>query len=143
MSTEQNKAASRRWHEEGWNKRNLDLTDEIYAADCIWPDGGFASVEHLKNHCADFIAGFPDSYMTVEEQLADGDRVTTRWTLRGTHTHKAKFLGIAPTGKEVTMRGIIIQRFANGRVVEQWEGKDVFGLLRQLGMIQAPWERKE
>ena len=137
MSTEQNKMVIRRWHEEGWNKRNLvDLTDEVYAADCVFSDGAdvaFVSVEQLKNHCAAFIAAFPDSYMTVEDQVAEGDKVTTRWILRGTYTNKAQWLGIPPTGQEITMRGIVIQRLEDGKVVEEWEGKDRLGFRRQLG----------
>ena len=137
MSTEQSKAVCRRWFDEGWNKRNLaEVTDEVYAADCVFSDGpdvALVSVEHVKSHCAEFIAAFPDSYMTVEDQVAEGDKVTTRWILRGTYTNKAQWLGIPPTGQEITMRGIVIQRLEDGKVVEEWEGKDRLGFRRQLG----------
>jgi steroid delta-isomerase-like uncharacterized protein len=79
------------------------------------------------------LAAFPEATMTAEDVIAEGDRVATRWTLRG--AHRGPFLGIPPTGKEVTISGIIISRFQDGRVVEEWEVADRLGLMQQLGVL--------
>jgi steroid delta-isomerase-like uncharacterized protein len=79
---------------------------------------------------------FPDVHITIEDQVAEGDRVVTRWTARGTHT--GAFQGIPPTGKRGSMTGIDINRFADGKVVECWTNADDLGLLQQLGVIPTP-----
>ena len=76
---------------------------------------------------------FPDLVVTVEDQIAEGDRVVTRWTARG--THGGEFLGIPPTGKEFTFKGVDIVRIVDGKIVEGWDVPDLFGLMRQLGLI--------
>jgi predicted ester cyclase len=81
-------------------------------------------------------AAFPDLHFTIEDQIAAGDRVVTRWTANG--THNGEFQGISPTGKQITIAGIDIDRLANGKVVECWPVADELGLLRQLGAIPAP-----
>ncbi len=72
-------------------------------------------------------------HIVIDDQIAEGDRVVTRWTARG--THKGEWMGIAPTGKPVTVTGILISRFAGGRVVEEWENYDALGMMRQLGAV--------
>ena len=79
---------------------------------------------------------FSDFRHTIEDQIAEGDRVVTSIRAYGTHT--GEFLGIAPTGKEVSMRGIAIHRIANGKLVEHWGRVDNVGLLIQLGAITVP-----
>ncbi len=81
-------------------------------------------------------AAFPDLRITIEDQVAEGDRVVTRWTARGTHT--GAFQGIPPTGKQGRMTGIDIDRIADGKVVECWVNSDDLGLLQQLGVIPTP-----
>jgi predicted ester cyclase len=72
----------------------------------------------------------------VDDQFAEGDKVATRWTARGTHT--GEIAGIAPTGRDVTVTGLTISRFASGKVVEEWSTWDTLGMLVQLGVIPAP-----
>jgi predicted ester cyclase len=81
-------------------------------------------------------AAFPDIHETIEDMLAEGDRVVTRSTWRG--THQGAFLGIAPTGKQVSVTGIDISRVASGKFVEHWQAADNLGLLQQLGVIPVP-----
>ncbi len=81
-------------------------------------------------------AAFPDVRSTVEEQIAEGDRVVTRWTARGTHT--GDFQGMAPTGKSFTLTGITIERVVDGKIAEVWVNRDDLGLLSQLGALPAP-----
>jgi predicted ester cyclase len=76
--------------------------------------------------------------MTFEDQIAEGDKVASRWTMRGTHT--GELLGIAPTGKQATMTGIVISRLAGSTIAEEWENFDQLGLLQQLGVIPSPAE---
>jgi len=76
---------------------------------------------------------FPDVHFTIEDQIAEGDRVVTRWTARG--THQGPLVGIPPTSKQVTMSGIAIYRLVDGKIVEQWGVNDMLGLLQQLGVV--------
>ncbi|HEX2156502.1 MAG TPA: ester cyclase [Actinomycetes bacterium] len=81
-------------------------------------------------------AAFPDVRSTVEEQVAEGDRVVTRWTARGTHT--GDFQGMVPTGRSFTLTGITIERVVDGKIAEVWVNRDDLGLLSQLGALPAP-----
>ena len=78
---------------------------------------------------------FPDMRLTVEQQIAEGDLVVTRWTARG--THRGELFGAAPTNKQVTVQGITISRISSGKVVEDVASYDALGMLRQIGGIQA------
>jgi predicted ester cyclase len=78
-------------------------------------------------------AAFPDLRLTIEDQIAEGDKVVTRFTARG--THRGKLPGIAPTGKQVTTTAIIINRYTGGKIAESWINGDILGLLQQLGVI--------
>lgn len=83
-----------------------------------------------------FMSAFPDTKMTVEQQIAEGDKVVTRWKAQG--THKGELMGIPPTGKQVTVTGISIERIVGGMIVESWEEFDQMGMMQQLGVIPAP-----
>ncbi len=85
---------------------------------------------------ASYRTAFPGNQLTVEDYLAEGDTVVSRWTGRG--THKGDLMGIAPTGKQVTVTGISIQRIANGKIVEEWSNYDMLGMLQQLGVVPMP-----
>jgi predicted ester cyclase len=79
-----------------------------------------------------FIA-FPDFHITVDEMIAEGDKVAARWT--ATLTHEGEFMGIPPTGVQATISGMVIYRFADGKIVEIWHIGDSLGLLQQLGVV--------
>jgi steroid delta-isomerase-like uncharacterized protein len=114
MSVEEHKAFVRRYVEEPWNKGNVAALDELCAPNFHLE--GLGGVEALKAAITDFRMSFPDLHFTVEEIIAEGDKVAYRWTARG--THQGKYEGIAPTGKTITSTGITIIRLVDGKVVE-------------------------
>jgi steroid delta-isomerase-like uncharacterized protein len=83
-----------------------------------------------------FLSAFPDLHWTIEDAVAEGNKVVLRLTARG--THRGAFQGIPPTGKQVTVTGIIISRLADGKIAEEWANRDVLGLLQQLGVVPVP-----
>ena len=132
MSTEQNKAIARRSIEELWNGRNAEVIDELFTEDYRQP--GANSRRELKEEIiAMFAEAPPDLHITIEDQIAEGDKVVTRWTWSFTHT--VAFFGAAPTGKHISWTGISIHRLENGKIVEDWFNMDDLGLQRQLGKI--------
>jgi steroid delta-isomerase-like uncharacterized protein len=138
VSTEANKALVRRWFQ-AFNDRDLPAEGAARAADFAAhvPGGpGPLDGEGWEAFVATFFAGFPDFRLDLEDVLAEGDRVAVRWTFRGTHT--GEFLGVAPTGKPVSMSAIEVNRVADGKVAEHWVALDQLGLLQQLGALPAP-----
>ncbi len=97
--------------------------------------------EDVKRLFAAFRAAFPDGRTTIEDAVAEGDTVVTRWTFHG--THEGEFAGIAPTGRRVMLAGINIDRIAGGKFVERWHQMDRLGLMQQLGVIPALGESEE
>jgi steroid delta-isomerase-like uncharacterized protein len=139
MSTEENKALLRRFYAEVLTKGNLAVIDELVANDVvshILPPGLPPGPEGLKMFIGMFRAAFPDLNATVEDQIAEGDKVVSRVTVRGTHT--GAFQGIPPTGKQATVQTIDIIRLAGGKQVEAWGGPDQLSLLQQLGVVPMP-----
>jgi hypothetical protein len=139
MPTEAHKAIIRRWYEEVWNQKHLALLEELYAPTWVghFPQGlELRGPTDHQRFGAVFTAAFPDAVYTIEELLAEGDRVASRYAVRA--THQGELRGIAPTGQEVVSTGINIHRLAGGRIVEQWSQYDLLGLLQQLGAIPAP-----
>jgi len=132
--SEENKALLRRWLEEGANKGNLALFDELYG-DCMYysPATGGLKREALKQFIASLLAAFPDGRWAIEDQVAEGDKVATRWSFTG--THQGELMGVAPTGKQVTTSGMVIDRIVEGKIVEEWEEWDALGLMQQLGAV--------
>lgn len=139
MSAEENKAISRRVAEEIFNGGDLDLADELYAPDYILHDPSLPEELHgpdgLKQYAAMILGAFPDARVTVEDQIAEGDKLVDRWTSTGTHT--GDFMGIPPTGRRIEISGITISRFSGGRIVEDWYQSDDLGMMQQLGLIPA------
>ena len=136
MSTEENKAILRRNVEEAFNKGNLAVADENMATDyvCHAPGGQeFKGPEGFKQLVTVYCTAFPDIHMTVEDMVAEGDKVAHRLKMRG--THKGELMGIAPTGKQVTATSINISRFAGGKEVEAWTSMDLLGIMQQLGVV--------
>jgi steroid delta-isomerase-like uncharacterized protein len=137
--SEQNKAVSRRLVEEFFVAGNFDVADELVDASYIGHDVAapepIRGHEGLKEQAKGYRGAFPDLTLTIEDQIAEGDKVTTRWTARG--THRGDLFGISPTGKQATISGITIDRFSGGKIVESWDNWDALGLMQQLGAIPA------
>ena len=136
MSTEDNKALMRRFLEEVFNKQNQAAIDEFIApnhVDHTLPPFLPTTPEGTKRAIGIFLTAFPDVHLVVEDMIAEGDKVVTRYTSRG--TQKGAFMGIPPTGKQMTVSSIIIARFADGKIVEEWGLDDQVGMLQQLGLI--------
>jgi steroid delta-isomerase-like uncharacterized protein len=137
MSAEQNKMMIQRWVEMAWNNGNLAIADEVYSADYLLhdPAGPIHGPEALKQFVATFHTAYPDIHATIEDMIAEGNKVVWRYTVRG--THQGEFMGIAPTGKSITLTGILISRFVDDKVVEDWNNYDALGMLQQLGVIPS------
>ena len=136
---EANKALARRFFEEAASQQKVELIDEIFASDYVLHDPANPMVQDLesfKGFLMGHYAAFPDAKWTVEEVIAEGDRVVVRWTFSG--THQGELLGIPPTGKQVSMSGISIYRIADGKIAEEWAVSDVMGFMQQLGVIPPP-----
>lgn len=137
MSAAENKALARRVFEQMFNEGNLDVADELFAPGYVDHDPSLPQDVHgpegFKEYVGMYRAAFPDLHVQIEDQLAEGDRVATRWT--GTGTHNGELAGIIPTGKRVTLPGMEIVRIANGKLIEGWEGYDSGTLMRLLGVM--------
>lgn len=136
MSIEQNKATMQRIYDDFINTGNLDAADRLIAADVIEHEefpGTAPGLEGVKQIIAMFRAAFPDLHFTVEDMIAEGDKVVSRVTMRG--THRGEFLGIPPTGKSITVSTIDIARFAGGKVAEHWAVTDNLTMMQQLGVV--------
>ena len=138
MSTEENKAIDRRLTEEGWNQGNTAIFDEFLAADFLGhdPSGPLHGPEGFTQLYATYRTAFPDTHLTIEDQIAEGDMVVSRLTATG--THQGPLMGIPPSGKRVTITGTTILRYASGKVAEAWYEYDALGMLQQIGAIPTP-----
>ncbi len=140
MSAEENKAIARCVFEEAWNQGNLDPVDEIHSTDFVLHDPSMpediCGPEGFKQFITMYRIAFPDIHFTIEDQIAEGDKVVTRWT--GTGTHRGELMGIAPTGvRGQGVMGITIDQIAGGKIVESWNAWDTLGMLQQLGVVPA------
>jgi serine phosphatase RsbU (regulator of sigma subunit) len=130
---EENKASFRRYLEEAWNQSNLEVIDEIFDRYISHqPDGSVheRGPEDVKRFVGEFRSAFPDLRMSSEEQIAEGDKVVSHGTIRG--THQGEFRGMAPTGQEMAIEGMAVFRFSEeGKVVESWDSYDQLSLMRQ------------
>jgi predicted ester cyclase len=133
-----NKEIVRRLAEEPWSG-NFEVIDELASPNYVGYDPAqpepTRGPEGLKEFVQGFLAGYPDGRVTIDQQLAEGDYVASRWTGRG--THNGELMGIAATGRQVTVTGITISRLEGGQVVEEWTNWDTLGMLQQLGAIPA------
>jgi predicted ester cyclase len=131
-----NKALVRGYMEEILNRGDLSAADRYFPREGYVLNGTRLDTAHLRMMREGLLAAFPDFHLTIEDQIAEGDKVVTRVTFRGTHL--GEYRGIAPTGRQVVYGGIAVDRIADGRVVEGWHQADQLGLLRQLGATVAP-----
>ena len=142
MSVEETKAIARRAYEafnEGFRTGNLTLLDAVIDADIIDHNptpGQGPGLGGVKQAFSAFAAAFPNPHFTIEDMIAEGDKVASRVTLSA--THQGDFQGIPPTGKQVIQTGIDILRVAGGKIVERWGEFDNLGLLQQLGVLPPP-----
>jgi len=140
MSTEQNKALVRRMVEEIFNRGNISLADEFLAPDFVeheeLPPGIPQGREGVKQLTTVMRDAFPDFKATIEDIIAEGDKVVIRMTWSG--TQKGAFMGVPPTGKSVSFGVLDIIRVAGGKFVEHWGQMDSMGMMQQLGAIPAP-----
>ncbi len=139
MSLEENKAIVQRFGQV-WSAGKLDIVDELAAPDLVvsYPalPEDIHGPEAFKQLLRDWYSAFPDVEASVDEVIAEGDKVAARWICRG--THQGEFLGIPPTGRRVQLTGITIFRVADGKVVEERGEDDALGLMQQLGVIPQP-----
>ena len=136
MSAEENRALARRFIEEFWSKGNLRIIDGTHGPNYVHhnlPPGVPTNKEGIRQMAAVFNTAFPDCRVTVEDVIAEGDKVVARWRLAG--THKGEFLGVPPTGRQANLTGIAIFRITGGKIAEQWENHDDLGLMQQLGAV--------
>jgi steroid delta-isomerase-like uncharacterized protein len=134
--SERNKALVRRLVEEVIGHGNFALIDEFVAADYVGhTSSGDTNREEHQQIFATMHRAFPDLQITIDDLIAEGDKVVTRWTALG--THKGEFAGIPPTGKRGVVTGIDINRIVDGKLVECWTNSDDLGLLQQLSAIPA------
>lgn len=136
MSTEENKALARRAYD-AVNQGNWAAVYELFSPDFVLHNASMTiqGLEAYKQFVSMYLTAFPDAQSTIEDMIAEGDRVVTRQMFRGTHT--GDLMGIPPTGKPVSGTGIVITRVANGKAVEQWSNYDDLGLLHQFGVIPS------
>lgn len=141
MTESENKAFVLRWFEEVWNQGREDLIDEMRAPGAVATGLGESPAESrgtdaFKTFYRNLRAALPDLHVTVEDVLAEGDKVAARITLEGTHIGDA--LGVPPTGNRVRYGGITIARIAEAKIVEAWNNLDQLGLLQQIGALPQP-----
>jgi predicted ester cyclase len=133
------KTIVRRALEDPW-KGNWEVIDESLAPGYIGHDPSqpepIRGIEGTKANLQQYIDAFAGAHITVEEQIAEGDIVASRWTAGGTHT--GEISGIAPTGKDVTISGITISRLEGGKIIEEWTNWDTLGMLVQIGAVPIP-----
>jgi steroid delta-isomerase-like uncharacterized protein len=137
-STESHKRVVRRFYIEAWNNKKLEILEETHHPnwthqDPSNPEDMHGGPEGNRARLAQVMAAFPDIHYTLEDLIAEGDRVVVRFTVTG--THQGVFAGIPATGKQVRMSGIIIHRIQDGKIIEDWVVRDTLGLMQQLGVI--------
>ena len=138
MSIEDNKARVRRFYEEVFNQKNTAAIDEFFAPNIVdhsAPPGVPGGIEGQKQLIGLYLTAFPDLHLTVEDMIAEGDKVVVRLTSSG--TQQGEFMSISPTGKHVTITVVDIFRIAGGKFVEHWLQMDTLGLLQQLGVAPS------
>jgi predicted ester cyclase len=143
MSTEQNKTIARRYAEElqdFWRSGDLSFVDRIFDSNYIQHVPGVPPNMSVKQIFAALRAGFPDFQTTIEDLIAEGDKVAVRISWQG--THKGELMGIPPTCKHVKVTEMQIYRMTNGKIVERWVESDVLGMMQQLGIIPTQGQQQ-
>ena len=140
MSSEANKALVRRFFE-AFNAGDLDGVAAVFATNAVVHNSGAPdplNLEGFRQLAAVFLAAFPGGQHSIDDMIAEGDKVVTRITYRGAHT--GDLMGIPPTGKHVAVSAMTIDQIANGKIVETWRLFDQMGMMQQIGVIPTPEE---
>ena len=139
MSTKDPKAFDRRFFEQ-WNKGKtaaMAVIDETCADNIVWHGSeDVRGLKGFKKFMSEFYDAFPDNHFAIDDMIAEGDKVVTRYTMTG--THKGTYMGIPPTNKKIKLPAIEIDRIAGGKFVECWIQYDTLGFMQQLGLAPAP-----
>ena len=135
MKPEEMKRLVRRHYMEVLTRKNIQLIDEIYADQIQSGDTGTIPREQFKAIAQMSTTAFPDLVVEVKDQIAEGDKVVSRWTATGTQT--GQFMSLPPTGRKVTIKAIHIHQIREGRMAALWEEIDMLGLQQQLGIIKS------
>lgn len=139
MILEENKAVARRAIEEVWSKGNLAVAQEVYSPTFVSHQHSHPNVTDVRGvstfveFVREFRKAFPDFHDTIDDQVAEGDKVVTRFTSTG--THQGILMGLQATNKPATWMGIVIDRIEEGKIAEEWVSWDLFGMMQQLGGI--------
>ena len=135
--SKQNKTLARRWFEDLFSRGNLDVANEILSAEFVdhLTHEDERGLEELKHYVGIYRSAFPDIQDTVEDIVAEGDKVVVRWRSGG--THQGEFMGVAPTGRHVRFSGMRLFRIAKNKIVESWVNIDERGLQEQLGAVSG------
>lgn len=134
LSTDQNKSTYRRFIKEVFNEGRLEAVEQYLSPNYVFhgaPAGTTPGRDGVKQIVSAFRAAFPDLEISIEDQVAEDDKVCSRVTTHG--THKGNLFGVAPTGRSITMTGLTMVHVVGGRITESWVKNDVIGLLNQLG----------
>lgn len=144
MPIAENKALVRRLYDEVWNKRRLEVVNELISpshalSGSLFSDSSVGP-EAYKRLCTQFIGAFPDLRVTVGDMIAEKDQVAVTWSISG--THKREFRGVAPTNKKVSVEGITVHHIATGKILDSDVRLDHLGLMQQLGAIRVVSQKK-
>jgi predicted ester cyclase len=134
MPEAENKSLARRLLEEVGNTGAVDRLPEFIASDCTIPHTETQALDWFREHLLTFRRCYPDMVITVDGQIAEQDTVVTWWTMRGTHS--GHWAGVRPTHKPIRLFGVNIQKFRNGRIVEQFGGSNSLEALMELGVVK-------
>lgn len=140
MSVKENKTIVRRYFAGAYADEGEALVDELLAPDYVGrfpPNPDVVGQDAIKQFNRETRSAFPDLKLTLDEFIAEGDRVVVRWTMRGTHLGEMRG-GIAPTGKPFTVTGTTTNRIVDGKIAEAWGSIDLLGLMLQLGLVTPP-----
>jgi len=148
MSTKDLKALERRFIEE-WNKGKvaaMAVIDKTCADNIVWHGAAegillphqkrYDGIKDFKKSMSEFYDAFPDNHFAIDDMIAEGDKVVTRYTITG--THKDEYMGIPPTNKKITLWAIEIDRIVGGKFVEGWIRLDTLSMMQQLGVVPTP-----
>jgi steroid delta-isomerase-like uncharacterized protein len=139
LSIATHKAIIRRYIEQVLNEQRHDLVEEFLTENIEFHGSGIPpGLEVVKQWFATFATAFPDGYTTIEDMVADAEKVVTRTTFNG--TQQGEMQGIPATGKNVSIPSITIYRLDNGKIAEGWLVSDNLGMMQQLGLMSAPQE---